>query len=145
MHRAAFQILAIATFIVASAGSLAGCQMTPSGRAANPEIVETLHTDASNTLSVKQGVPFALDLPGNAGTGYSWMLHGELPAGLRQRGKPFFRADDPDRMGAPGVTRFLMTGLEPNEYDLAFEMRRAWEVDSKPVRRAIIKVTITAE
>lgn len=135
----------LAGLIAVSMGMFMGCETTSGRRGPTPDVVQTLSTDASNELTVKKGEPFALDLPGNAGTGYTWMVHGSLPSGIRQSSKPFFRADDPDRMGAPGVMRFVLVGEEVGEYDLAFEMRRVWETDEAPVRRAVVKITVAED
>lgn len=131
--------------VVVAVGMLSGCETTSGGRGFQPDVVETLRTEGTNEVTVKQGEPFGLDLPGNTGTGYTWMIHGALPSGLREVAKPFFRADDPDRMGASGVMRFGLLGEEPGDYDLAFEMRRVWETDEAPVRRAVVKVTVIGD
>ena len=131
--------VAVAT---AAFSTLVGCETGSATRAQQPDLIKTLATDASNEIKVRKGEPFALELPANAGTGYTWMVHGSLPPGLKETGKPVFLEGDPNRMGAPGVWRFVLVGDRDGEYDIAFEMRRVWETDEKPVRRAIVKVTV---
>ncbi len=145
MFRSSMVVPILAGSIALSMSMFVGCETTSGRRGPTPDVVETLKTDASNELTVKKGEPFALDLPGNAGTGYTWMVHGSLPSGIRQSSKPFFLPDDPDRMGAPGVMRFVLVGEETGEYDLAFEMRRVWETDEPPVRRAVVKITVAED
>jgi len=137
--------VAVATIATTTFPNLVGCGTGTGSRTRQPDLIQRLNADASNQIDVVLGQPFALDLPANAGTGYAWMIHGSLPAGLEETGKPAFQKDDPSRMGAPGAWRFVLVGDRAGEYEIAFEMRRAWETDEKPVRRAIVKITVAGE
>ena len=50
------------------------------------EVVDALHPDAVTEVSTDVGTAVTLTLPGNAGTGYEWVLAAPLPEFLQQRG-----------------------------------------------------------
>jgi len=103
---------------------------------------ETLHTDASTSVSGVVGEEMTFDLPGNAGTGYAWSLNGALPEFLEAVGEATFVADHAGMPGSSGVTRFQFMAVATGSATLRFEYARAWEKDVPPVRWAEVEMSI---
>ena len=125
--------------LVLPAALIGGCNMgTPSSREGR---VESLHPDARNEVAEKVGVPFTLTLPGNAGTGYEWVIAGDLPTFLSQRGTPRFVPADSNKVGAGGDSEFVLVASEAGKGVIRFHYLRSWKKDARPARWAEVEVT----
>ena len=103
--------------------------------------MEAIHPDAVTEISINVGSSVALMLPGNAGTGYEWVLAGDLPGFLRQRGVSEFVAKDISKVGSQGDTRFVFEAIETGEGAIRFHYLRSWKQDAKPARWAEADIT----
>jgi len=105
--------------------------------------VELLHPDARSEITEKVGEPVMVKLPGNAGTGYEWVLAGDLPPFLRQQGQSRFVPNDSERVGAGGDSEFIFIANKSGKGVIRFHYLRSWNKDARPVRWAEVEVTAT--
>ena len=114
----------------------------PLGCAYTGSMAETLHVDSSTTVEGSVGEEMTFDLPGNAGTGYTWKLVGSLPSYLEAIGGPVFVPDHANMPGSSGVTRFQYKATSAGGGTLRFEYARSWEKDVPAVRWAEVKMSV---
>ena len=131
-HLSEFVLISIAVMLPA-------CAMNPA--TLRTEAVDALHPDAVTEISIDVGTAITLTLPGNAGTGYDWVLAGDLPGFLRQRGKSVFVSKDPSKVGSQGDTRFVIEATKAGEATVRFHYLRSWKQDAKPARWAEAAIT----
>ena len=112
-----------------------GCQYTGA-------MSQTLHTDATTTVKGVIGEEMTFDLPGNAGTGYTWTLTSGMPSFLKAVGEPTFVGDHAGMPGTSGVTRFQFVAVTEGSATLRFEYARSWEKDVAPVRWAEVEISV---
>ena len=118
---------------------IGGCKMeSTSSREGR---VESLHPDARNEVTAKVGVPFTLTLPGNAGTGYEWVIAGDVPSFLKQRGAARFVPTDSSKVGAGGDSEFVLEASEAGKGVIRFHYLRSWKKDARPARWSEAEVT----
>jgi predicted secreted protein len=120
---------------------LGGCS-AGSGSSFNGR-VESLHPDARSEVAEKVGEPIKLKIPGNAGTGYEWVIAGDLPAFLSQQGQSRFVPNDSERVGAGGDSEFIFIANKSGKGVIRFHYLRSWNKDARPVRWAEVEVTAT--
>lgn len=128
--------------LLSLAVTLPACAPSAASRAT--DVVEAIHPDAVTEVSIDVGKSIAVMLPGNAGTGYDWVLAGELPAFLRQRGASDFVAKDASKVGSQGDTRFIFEAIAEGEATVRFHYLRSWQQDARPVRWAEAAITAKA-
>ncbi len=124
---------------LAFAAMLPACVSDPS--AFRTDAVDALHPDAVTEVSIEIGTAVTLTLPGNAGTGYDWVLADGLPEFLRQRGQSRFVAKEASRVGSQGDTRFIIEAVGPGEASVRFHYLPGWNQNARPVRWAEAAVT----
>ncbi len=118
---------------------IGGCKMeSTSSRGGR---VEALHPDARNEVTAKVGVPFTLTLPGNAGTGFEWVIVGDVPSFLKQRGTARFVPADSNKVGSGGDSEFVLEASEAGKGMIRFHYLRSWKKDARPVRWSEVEVT----
>ncbi|MCP4837626.1 MAG: protease inhibitor I42 family protein [Phycisphaera sp.] len=125
--------------LISAATLLPAC--AANSRSFETDSVEAIHPDAVTEITIDVGEAVTLMLPGNAGTGYDWVLAGDLPGFLRQRGDARFVAKDASKVGSQGDTRFVFEAIEGGEATVRFHYLRAWKKDAKPARWAEAAIT----
>ena len=125
--------------LTAAVALMGGCETMPA-RDAGP--TETLHSDSTTQTHVRVGQVLEFGLPGNAGTGYTWSVVGDLPSCLKKVSEPFFKADRPAMPGSSGTTRFRFEMVEVGEGKIRFEYGRPWEEAATPVRWSVVDIHI---
>ncbi|MAB71432.1 MAG: hypothetical protein CMJ54_02880 [Planctomycetaceae bacterium] len=133
-HRSTRVLISFAAFAMLSA-----CASNPA--AFRTAEVEALHPDAVTEISIEVGTAITLMLPGNAGTGYEWVVAGDLPGFLRRRGGADFVAKDPSKVGSQGDTRFVFEATGAGEATLRFHYLVSWKKDARPARWAEAAIT----
>lgn len=103
--------------------------------------VESLHPDARSEITEKVGSPITLKLPGNAGTGYEWVIAGDLPPFLSQQGQSIFVPNDPDKVGSGGDSEFVFVAKKAGKGVIRFHYLLSWKKEARPVRWAEVEVT----
>ena len=131
---------AIAIAMMTVVGLLTGCGTAPAAKP-TPDIVDVLHVDSTTSLEVEIGQEIAFDLPGHAGTGYTWRATDPCPGFLQFIDGPIFQPDEGTRLGARGLFRFRYQVIGPGEASLRFDYLRAWEENTRPVRRSVVELT----
>jgi inhibitor of cysteine peptidase len=109
--RKALQALAL-TFAVALTACAAGASTLT-------------EADDGQTVRLQVGDTFAIELPGNPSTGYSWNGSAE-PEVVVLTGEPAFEADS-DAIGAGGMITLTFEAVEAGEAELELQYSRAWE------------------
>ena len=124
---------------IAALALMAGCETTP---ARDTGRTETLHSDSTTQVNARVGQVLEFGLPGNAGTGYTWSVVGDLPSCLKKVSEPFFKADRPEMPGSSGTTQFRFEMVEVGEGSIRFEYGRPWEESAAPVRWSVVDIRI---
>ena len=106
------------------------------------EVVDALHPDAVTEISTDVGTAVTLTLPGNAGTGYEWVLASPLPEFLQQRGASKFVAKDSTKVGSQGDTEFVLEAIAAGKATVRFHYLRSWKKDARPARWAEAAITV---
>lgn len=127
--------------VAAVIGLLTGCGTSPAAKP-TPDIVDVLHVDSSTSLEVEIGQEIAFDLPGHAGTGYTWRPTDPCPGFLQFIDGPSFQPDEGTRLGARGLFRFRYRVIGPGKASLRFDYVRSWEENARPVRRSVVELTV---
>jgi predicted secreted protein len=125
--------------LISIVAMLSACASNPA--AFRTTAVEALHPDAVTEIPIEVGDGITLMLPGNAGTGYDWVIAGDLPVFLRQRGGSDFVAKDPAKVGSQGDTRFVFEAIGAGEATVRFHYLRSWKKDARPARWAEAAIT----
>ena len=135
------QITTLLFSLALSCNVLFGCDssMGPSKKALDGR---TLHSDSTTSMAVRVGEVIELGLPGNAGTGFTWSIAGELPGCVKKAAEPYFKADHPELPGSSGTTRFRFEAVEAGSGSIRFEYARPWEKDARPARWSVVEVTV---
>ena len=120
---------------------LSGCE---SGMSSSKGSVDgrTLHSDSTTSMTARVGEVVELGLPGNAGTGFTWTIVGELPDCLKKVAEPYFKADHPELPGSSGTTRFRLEAVEAGSGSIRFEYARPWDKDAPPARWSVVDITV---
>ncbi len=95
----------------------------------------------TTTMHVKVGEPFALVLEAQMGTGFQWIMEGELPEGLVFLQKEQLTKEDAKNAD---LQRFRYQADEKGRFVLTFIYRRPWEKKINPYSRKTV-FTILAE
>ena len=96
--------------------------------------------DDGQTISVKVGDTFAIELPGNPSTGYSWNGSAD-PAVVELTGEPAFEPDS-DAIGAGGTITLIFEAVETGEAELELQYSRVWE-SVQPLDTFSVTVVVT--
>lgn len=94
-----------------------------------------------NSISVKKGEQFAIDLEGNASTGYLWEFNvraGE--AGVIGRETV---AHSPMSIGGGATESTVFQALEAGTIEIEANWRRPWEKATAPAKSIRFKVDVT--
>lgn len=105
-----------------------------------PELVLTAADDGRD-LAVEIGAEIALALEENRTTGFLWQLAGPLPDGLVWKGDRFYHDAGPG-LGRGGRRSFRFLAVAPGSGDIAFQLRRPWEIGLAPQARFRVGVTV---
>jgi inhibitor of cysteine peptidase len=101
-------------------------------------------TENFNTISVKNGETFAIELPSNASTGYSWDLH--LQSGQASLVKQNFVSSAPPgrkgRVGAGGTSVYVYKADAAGTIEIDAEYKRAWETGTPAAKTCQFHVTV---
>ena len=120
--------------------TLSACAVNPTTN--RTEVVDALHPDAVTEISTDVGTAVTLTLPGNAGTGYEWVLASPLPEFLQQRGASKFVAKDSSKVGSQGDTEFVLEAIAAGKATVRFHYLRSWKKDARPARWAEAAITV---
>ncbi|MCH2160562.1 MAG: protease inhibitor I42 family protein [Phycisphaerales bacterium] len=126
--------------LVITASLLVGCETTTGH--SKKETGRTVHTDSTTRMTAGVGETVEFGLPGNAGTGYTWAIAGNLPDCVKEVGEPYFKADHPDMPGSSGTTRFRFEAVKAGNASIRFEYARPWEKDARAARWSVVDITI---
>ena len=120
---------------------LSGCE---SGMGSSKKAIDgrTLHSGSTTQMTAKVGEVIELGLPGNAGTGFTWSIAGDLPGCVKKVAEPYFKADHPELPGSSGTTRFRFEAVEAGSGSIRFEYARPWEKDARPARWSVVEITV---
>jgi inhibitor of cysteine peptidase len=90
-------------------------------------------TRTQDSVKVRIGEPFSIDLEANPTTGYQW-----TPAFPSEKVRLIQREFRPASagIGAGGGEHFVFEALMPGEVELAFDYKRVWEAE--PLRRHVV-------
>lgn len=116
-----------------------GCAM--GSAESRPARIESLHPDAKSDITEQVGAPVTFKLPGNAGTGYEWVIAGDLPSFLSQQGKSRFVPNDLKKVGAGGDSEFVLIASGPGKGVVRFHYLQSWKKGARPARWAEVEVT----
>jgi predicted secreted protein len=148
-----------AALAVAAACVLPGCFLSSAHRAAGGILAidvpnasgpagETDRVKHAGTMTV--GERLEIRLGASAGTGYSWMLAGPVPANMQMTSGDKAGAVAPQegtepRPGGPTWTVFGMNAVAQGEASLRFVLVRPWEKESRVPPAREVEVTVTVK
>ena len=123
---------------------------SPNGHSNNPNnsvIVvgsEPAGTDAPEQFAVNSvvGAEVIVDLPFNAGTGYSWSMSSHSD-GVELVGTPETKALKGDLPGGPMLATYTLKVTKAGRQTARMELARAWETDT-PAARTVDLVIIAS-
>lgn len=93
----------------------------------------------TTTMHVKVGEPFALVLEAQMGTGFQWIMEGELPEGLVFLQKEQLTKEDAKNAD---LQRFRYRADEKGRFVLTFMYRRPWEKKINPDTRKTVFIIL---
>lgn len=97
-------------------------------------------TETFNSISVRKGELFTLELPTNASTGYSWQI--DVVAGKAQLLTQDYVDLPPAGMVGGGCTqRLLYRADEAGEIEIRADYRRPWE-NTPPAKSHTFKISV---
>jgi inhibitor of cysteine peptidase len=97
--------------------------------------------DNGRTVTVATGAQIAIQLPGNATTGYTWTATVEDPSVLNEAGPAAFSPSS-DALGAGGTYTFRYKAAASGQTDLTLVYQRSWEAGVPPLRTYRITVVV---
>jgi predicted secreted protein len=132
MKTQSWPMWAFACFSMCALGQ-AGCTHRPiSGSWENAQ-------NDTTTMHVKVGEPFALVLEAQMGTGFQWIMEGELPEGLVFLQKEQLTKEDAKNAD---LQRFRYRADEKGRFVLTFMYRRPWEKKINPDTRKTVFIIL---
>lgn len=92
-------------------------------------------------VSLVPGDTFAVALPANPSTGYTWGM--TVPDVLEEEGAGSYASDAPPGMvGAGGTMTWRFRAVRPGEGELVLVYRRQWEEGTPPVQTVRYRVVV---
>ncbi len=108
-----------------------------------PAVVTIGEEEAGKTITLAAGDRLVISLPANPGTGYTWEMQPAPDESiLKLVDEPQFRAQDPNKVGAPGLLSFTYDALSPGETSLTLVYHRAWETGVPPLETYDLTVVV---
>lgn len=99
-------------------------------------------SDKFNSISVKKGEMFAVELNGNASTGYVWEQH--VATGKAHVVKHDFIPHSANPAPGSGATeRTIYQADEAGTIEILAQHRRPWEKNTPPIHTKVFKVDVT--
>jgi inhibitor of cysteine peptidase len=93
--------------------------------------------EPAGTIAVSAGETFAVSLPANPTTGYTWQLDTESRY-LEVEEERYNAGSAP---GAAGVQVFELRARNPGETEVACQYRRPWQEAARETRRFRVEIT----
>lgn len=72
-----------------------------------------VYTDPSETIKVKPGDEFSIELESNPSTGFGWVLTGQFSASIVKMVNVSYRPPDPPTYGTPGADVWKFQAVAP--------------------------------
>ena len=94
----------------------------------------------TTTLDLELKATSAVDLPGLATSGYSWVYELSDPA-VAKVSHEYIVAPD-SKPGARGIDRFTITALQAGQCVLELKQIRSWEKDKAPINSRKIQISV---
>ncbi|MCP1662502.1 MAG: hypothetical protein D5R99_04010 [Methanocalculus sp. MSAO_Arc1] len=133
-------IALIAALLLLTAGCVAEA---PDDQPAPPPSPEMLTFDQANdgeTVTLDTGSRFAISLPENPTTGYTWDL--DVPPGIALVDDEFI-PEETGLMGAPGTHIWTFEARTPGTYTIDGKDIRPWEPEAAPADTFTLTVVVT--
>lgn len=95
-----------------------------------------------NTIAVKKGELFAVELNGNASTGYMWdvkVTTGEAAVISRET---IAHNNNPMAIGGGAVERTIFRAETDGEIEIEAKWQRPWEKSNPPAKQAVFKISV---
>jgi inhibitor of cysteine peptidase len=108
----------------------------------NDDSVVSIHQQSGETISVGVGQHFAVQLPANPTTGFSWQLTAD-PGGQVQVLGHTYVAATPQQIGSGGNELFTFQAVSAGTTTLAFGYSRPWETGVAPAQTATFPVKVS--
>ena len=126
---------------------LTGLLLSPSPLLAADATIKVAKEQAGREITLKVGNILLIELPGNAGTGYSWLAEETFAPYLklmdqttRQLQEP--RLGGPVRVGGPVMQVWRFRAEQPGACEIKIAYYRPWEGIGKAVDHFIVKLRI---
>lgn len=102
-------------------------------------------TEQFNSIAVKKGEMFMVDLDGNASTGYLWEM--QVKSGnVTQVSKEYLPLNGGGgrmAVGSGNVERTIFIANEAGDVEIEANWRRPWEKSAPPAKTATFKVKVS--
>jgi inhibitor of cysteine peptidase len=140
-------LLMLVPIVVAACGDGdGGSGTTTTSRGARPTTTRcpgcpTLGED-DTAITVAPGDPFVIELESNASTGYEWTATTSAQSVVQQTDEEYIDPDT-DRLGAPGVQRFVFRARSSGTATLTLRYARSFQADDPDAREIVYAATVT--
>lgn len=95
--------------------------------------------ESFNSISVKKGEKFAIELGENPSTGFQWGV--DVSKGRAEFNySSFKRPKGPMAVGAGGKRKFVFTATEAGDVEITAEYKRAWEGEAAQTQKFKVSV-----
>ena len=126
---------------------LTGLLLSPSPLLAADATIKVTKEQAGREITLKVGNILLIELPGNAGTGYSWLAEETFAPYLKlmdqtTRQLQEGRLGGPVRVGGPVMQVWRFRAEQPGACEIKIAYYRPWEGIGKAVDHFIVKLQI---
>jgi predicted secreted protein len=97
--------------------------------------------DNGRTIELPVGARFGVDLAVQVGTGFVWLVTGEMPEGLQLISSETLRSGQTGKVGGPGIQRLILQVMRTGRFTLSLAYRRPWEKRSAAQTFSIIVIS----